>query len=254
MAEQYPYTAGSTMLSAVLPPWVHADGPDGTLDHLTSEDSRERIRKDIEQWRVPGWENIGVLAGWENVTVADVGSDANAEYEGENIAAIAADWEVHPVEAVCDLLVDESLQVNIVLHLLDESDVRNILVDERVCIATDGLFGGKPHPRVYGTYPRVLGTYVREENLLTIEEAIRKMTSLPARSMGLQRKGLIRPGMDADLVIFEPGEVESRATYKRPRQHPRGINHVVVNGEFVVRDGTITGSLSGDTLRKGVDG
>ncbi|NHX37952.1 D-aminoacylase [Halolamina sp. R1-12] len=249
-AEQYPYTAGSTMLSAVLPPWVHADGPDATLETLRDDDARERIRKDIEQWRIDGWENIGALAGWDNVVIANVESSENEDVEGESVAAVAAERGTHPVEAVCDLLVEEELGVSMVLHLLAEDDVRTIMADERVCIATDGLFGGKPHPRVYGTYPRVLGHYVREENLLTLEEAVRKMTSLPARGMGLTRKGVLRPGMDADLVVFDPDTVESRATFEKPRRFPRGIDHVVVNGEPAVQDGETTGQLPGEAIRK----
>ncbi|MFB6201755.1 MAG: amidohydrolase family protein [Halorhabdus sp.] len=249
-AEQYPYTAGSTMLSAVLPPWVHADGPDGTLERLQEDDARERIHKDIEQWRIDGWENIGALAGWENVVIANVESSENEDIEGESVAAVAAERGTHPVDAVCNLLVEEKLGVSMVLHLLAEEDVQTIMADERVCIATDGLFGGKPHPRVYGTYPRVLGHYVREENLLTLEEAVRKMTSLPARGMGLTRKGVLRPGMDADLVVFDPDTVESRATFEKPRRFPRGIDHVVVNGELAVKDGETTGLLPGEAIRK----
>ncbi|MFB6221098.1 MAG: amidohydrolase family protein [Halolamina sp.] len=249
-AEQYPYTAGSTMLSAVLPPWVHADGPDGTLDTLTDDEARERIRKDIEEWRIDGWENIGALAGWENVVIANVETEANAGAEGMSVAEIAAERGTAPVETVCDLLVEEELGVSMTLHLLEEADVREIMANERVCIATDGLFGGKPHPRVYGTYPRVLGHYVREENLLTLEEAIRKMTSLPARGMGLDRKGVLRPGMDADLVVLDPTTVESRATFENPRQFPVGIDHVVVNGDVAVREGEPTGTLPGEAIRK----
>jgi len=249
-AEQYPYTAGSTMLSAVLPPWVHANGPEGTLEYLTDESERERIRRDIEEWRIDGWENIGGLAGWENVIIANVETDANDHVEGMSVAAIAAERDVDPIDAVCDLLVEEDLGVSMTLHMLDESDVRDILSYERVCIGSDGLFGGKPHPRVYGTYPRILGHYVREENLLTVEEAVRKMTSLPARVMGLDRKGVLRPGMDADLVVFDPTIVESRATFENPRRHPKGIDQVLVNGEFVVRDAETTGTLSGRAVRK----
>ena len=247
--EQYPYTAGSTMLSAVLPPWVHAEGPAGTLDHLRDETARERIRKDITHWRIDGWENIGALTGWEDVVIANVPSEANETYEGLSVAEIAADRGTGPIDAACDLLVEEELGVSMVLHQLDEDDVRAILGSERVCIASDGLFGGKPHPRVYGTFPRVLGTYVREENLLSLEAAVRKMTSLPARAMGLDGKGIVRPGMDADLVVFHPEVVESPATFEDPRRYPRGIDHVLVNGEFAVRDGETTGELPGRAVR-----
>ena len=158
-------------------------------------------------------------------------------------------WDTDPVLAACDLLRENDLQVSIVNHFLAEADVRDILGCERVGVASDGLFGGKPHPRVYGTFPRVLGHYARDENLLSLEEAVRKMTALPARAMGLQRKGLVRPGMDADLVVFDPEVVASPATFEHPEQYPRGISHVVVNGEFVVRDGAETDARPGTPIR-----
>ena len=246
--EQYPYAAANTMLSTALPPWIHAEGPERTLERLGDEDVRTRLRRDIEEWRLDRWENVGALTGWDGVVISDVRSEANAELEGQSVAAIADDRGVRPVDAVCDLLREENLAVSAVYHMMDEADVREILTYERTCIGTDGLFGGKPHPRVYGTYPKVLGRYVREENLLTLAEAIRKMTSLPARAMGLPRKGLVRPGMDADLVVFDPVRIGTDATYENPRRHPDGIDHVIVNGEPVVRDGELTGATPGRVL------
>lgn len=248
-AEQYPYTASSTMLSATLPPWLFAEGPETAIEHLRDEDTRERIRKEIAEWRIDGWENPGALAGWENVVVTNVNTDANEALEGKTIEEIAAQRDTDPVGAVCDLLVEEELGVSMLFYQLAERDVQEILTYERVAVATDGLFGGTPHPRVYGTYPRVLGHYVREENLLSLEAAVRKMTSLPARILGLDAKGLLRSGMDADLVVFDPKIVESRATYETPRQHPRGIDHVLVNGEFAVRNGETTGKTPGKAVR-----
>jgi len=154
--EQYPYAAASTMLSAVLPPWVHADGPERTLERLADEESRERIRRDVEEWRIEGWENIGALTGWDGVVVSDVKTDANASLEGQSVAAIAEERGIDPTDAVCEVLREEDLAVSAVYHMMDEADVREILTYERTCIGTDGLFGGKPHPRVYGSYPRIL--------------------------------------------------------------------------------------------------
>jgi N-acyl-D-amino-acid deacylase len=249
-AEQYPYTAGNTVLSAVLPPWVHAGGGrEETLETLRDPDARERIRRDVEEWRIDDWENPGMRTGWENVVVRNVDSAAFAAYEGESVVAIADDREVDPVAAVCDLLVAEEMEVNMIVHSMAEADVREILTDERVCVATDGLFGAAPHPRTYGTYPRILGHYVREENLLTLEAAVRTMTSLPARAMGLSSKGLLRPGMDADLVVFEPHAVASPATFDDPVRYPTGVPHVIVNGTPVVRDGELTGATPGRPVR-----
>jgi N-acyl-D-amino-acid deacylase len=249
-AEQYPYTAGNTLLAAVLPPWVHADGPEGVLETLQDEAARDRIRRDIEEWRIDGWENQGARSGWENIVVRNLDTETWRPYEGESVADIAADRDQHPVLTVCDILVDEALSPAMILHTIAESDVREIMANERVGVATDGLFGAFPHPRTYGAYPRILGTYVREENHLTLEEAVRKMTSLPARAMGLDRKGLLRPGMDADLVVFDPATVRTPATFDNPRQAPNGMPHVLVDGEFVVRDGELTGATPGEAIRQ----
>lgn len=248
-ADQYPYAAGSTTLSYVLPPWVHAEGPDQALSHLQEPDARERIRRDIEDNRIDGWENPGGYSGFDKVVVTSVPSEANTDLEGMSVAEIGAERGVDPITAALDLLAEENLEVSIVNHFLSEGDVRAIMQYERTGIATDGLFGGKPHPRVYGTYPRVLGTYVREENLFSLEEAVRKMTSLPARAMGLQSKGVLRPGMDADLVVFDPLTIGSPATYEDPHQFPTGLPHVLVDGTFVVRDGETTGETPGSVVR-----
>jgi N-acyl-D-amino-acid deacylase len=248
--DQHPYTAGSTMLLNAIPPWAKSGGSERILERLEDPDARERIRRDIEEWRIDGWENVGDLCGWDNIYVADLGTEENAHLQGRSIAEGARKRGEHPIAFVCDLLVEEELKVNVTFrNFYRESDVREILAHEFVNVITDGVFGESPHPRLYGTYPRVLGKYVREENLLSVEDAVRKMTALPARAMGLQDKGIVRPGMDADLVVFDPDVVEARATYERPRQFPRGIRHVVVNGEFVVRDESVTGECPGEAIR-----
>jgi len=248
-ADQYPYRAGCTMLSNLLPPWVHADGPDATLDRLRDEETRERIRRDIEEWRIDDWENRGPYTGWDNIVVTNLDRAENADIEGRSVAAVADERDTDPVTAVCDILLAEELGASMILHQLHEDDVREILRSERVAVGTDGLFGGRPHPRVYGTYPRILGRYVREENLLSLEAAVRKMTALPARIYGLDRKGLVREGMDADLAVFDPATVADRATYDDPRRPPAGISHVLVDGVPVVVDGAATGETPGTAIR-----
>jgi N-acyl-D-amino-acid deacylase len=249
-ADQYPYTASSTLLSYVLPPWVHAEGPEQAVAYLRDEKARERIRKDIEQYRIDGWDNPGAYSGWDNIVVTNVETESNERYEGMTIAEIGEARDADPIDAMMDLLAEENLSVSILNHFLAEEDVRDILASERVNVITDGLFGGSPHPRVYGAFPKVLGTYARDENLISLEEAVRKMTSLPARSLGLPRKGLVRPGLDADLVVFDPEAVESPATYETPKRRAKGVYHVVVNGEFVVENGEVTDATPGAVLRK----
>jgi N-acyl-D-amino-acid deacylase len=247
-ANQHPYTAGSTNLSALLPSWILANDPDEIKERLRDHDVRRRIREDIEQWGVNGWENLAGLTGWDNVTIANVKTAANSSTEGRSLAAIAPRRDVHPAEVICDLLIEEDFEVDILLHKLAEGDVHSLLSDERISICTDGFFGENPHPRTYGTYPKILGELVRDRDLLSLEEAIRKMTSLPARMHGLFDRGLIRPGMAADVVVFDPLTVDTTATYEQPARPPRGIYHVIVNGDFVVRDEKVTGALPGVTL------
>jgi N-acyl-D-amino-acid deacylase len=251
-AEQYPYTAGNTMLSSVLPPWVHAKGPAAMRDRLDDPAVRERIATEIAEWRLGDWENPAARTGWENIVITNL-SSRNEAVEGRSVADLAEERDVGPVDVVCDLLIDEGLGVSMLLHSMSEADVREIMANDHVAVATDGIFGGRPHPRVYGTYPRVLGYYVREENHLHLAEAVRKMTSLPARVMGLETKGLVRAGMDADLVVFDPLAVGSPADFDAPVQFPRGIRHVLVDGEFVVRDEETTGATPGAVLRAGTD-
>jgi len=240
-ADQYPYTAGSTMLASHLPAWARSGGAERTLERLGDPETRSGIREDLAAER----------EDWDRVVVSSVRSEANADLEGLSIAEIAHEWGDDPETAVLDLLAEERLEVSRIRHMLDENDVRAILRHERTAVATDGLLVGTPHPRSYGTYPRVLGHYARDENLFPVEEAVRMMTSLPARAMGLDRKGVVRPGMDADLVAFDPAVVASPATYDDPEQFPEGLPHVLVNGTFVVRDGAVTGATPGDAIRKG---
>jgi len=239
-ADQYPYTAGSTMLAELLPSWVRTDGTDEAVKRLGNGEDRARIRQYIENRP----------EAWENVVVTSVASDANEGFEGMALDKIAEARNQDPAAAVMDLLLEERLEVSKITHMLADEDVETILANKQTSIATDGLFGGKPHPQTYGTYPRVLGHYVRTKNLLGIEEAIQMMTSLPARAMGLHRKGIVRPDMDADLAVFDPQRIASPATYEDPRQFPEGIAHVLVDGQFVVRNGEPTGATPGSVIRK----
>lgn len=236
-ADQYPYTAGSTMLAADLPPWARVDGPQDTIDHLRNN------RPEIEDYL----ENE--VKDWSKIVITSVASEANQRYIGESIDAIAEDRAASPAETTVDLLIENRLEVGRICYFAAEEDVKQILKHERTAVATDALLGGEPHPRTYGTYPRVLGKYARNQNLFSFEEAIRMMTSLPARIIGLNNKGLIRPGMDADLVAFDPHTVGSPATYDDPRQFPDGMPHVLINGEFVVRNHKHTKRTPGTVIR-----
>jgi N-acyl-D-amino-acid deacylase len=251
MADVYPYTASSTMLRALLPDWALEGGIDAMLGRLADPDARARIRRDIES--PPTGQSLVDRIGWENVMIASAVKRRDAE--GKRLSEIAAAGGVGAVDAALELLEAEGGKGSMILFQLDERDLRRALVHEAVMIGSDGsalapggLAGGKPHPRSYGTFPRVLGEYAREERVLTLAQAVHKMTGLPARRLGLKDRGVIAVGARADLVVFDARRVGDRATYQEPHQYPSGIEHVLVNGSFVIKDGQHTGSLPGRLL------
>ncbi len=250
--DQYPYTAGSTMLSAILPPWAHDGGADELLKRLADPEKRARIRHDIEHGGV-GWENMVHNAGWDGIVVSSVRSPDNQEWVGMTVAAIALAMGKPPADTAMDLMLEESNAVGMITFSMSEDNVAALMKHPCHMVCTDGLLGGKPHPRVYGSYPRVLGRYVREQGVLTLEDAIRRMTGFPAQRLGLVNRGIVRPGSRADLVVFDPDSVIDMATYDAPRQAPSGIHHVVVNGQVAVDGGEYTGSRSGKVIRTARD-
>lgn len=252
MADVYPYTASSTMLRALLPDWALEGGIDAMLGRLADPDSRARIRRDIESPSTG--QSLVDRIGWENVMIASAARRRDAE--GKRISEIAAGRGLNPVDAALELLEAEGGKGAMILFQLDERDLRRALVHEAVMIGSDGSalapYGengaGKPHPRSYGTFPRVLGQYAREQRVLTLAEAVHKMTGLPARRLGLRDRGEIRQGARADLVVLDPRKVADQATFDDPHRYPIGIEHVMVNGRFVIKEGEHTGSLPGKVL------
>jgi N-acyl-D-amino-acid deacylase len=258
--DQYPYIAGSTSLVTCLPPWAHEGGMERLLERLKNSGLRRKMQGDIEKG-LPGWENFAGELGWENVYVTSVKTDENKYAEGNNLLEIQEHrGDADPYTSLFDLILEEDGAAGMVIFAMDEEDVRRIIRHPLQMVGTDsgasGTTGfmrrGKPHPRGYGTYPRVLGRYVRESRALTLEEAIRKMTSFPAQRFGLQSRGLLKPGMVADIVVINPDTVVDTATYQEPHQLPKGIEYVMVNGEITVLSSEPLGTLAGRTLRKNV--
>ena len=244
-ADQYPYIAGSTMLGAILPPWAHAGGVEATLARLASADERGRMRDAILDRSRSEWDNFWKWSGPEGIIVSDIPSGRHPEYVGKNLSEAAArarqaDNGVSEEAAAgfaFDLLAEERMGVGMISFSQSEEVVQKIMREPYVNVCTDGLLGGKPHPRAYGTYPRILGRYVRELSVLTLEEAVRKMSGLAAESFGLKRYGLIEQGRQANLVVFDPQRVIDRATFEDSKRYPAGIEHVIVEGEPVIRYG-----------------
>ncbi|CAN5315335.1 D-aminoacylase [soil metagenome] len=250
LADQYPYTAASTTLTTIVPEWAMADGAEGLQRLLAEPDRRARLARELDS---AGAREFAL----DSVMIASVPDGADGSIEGRMLTDIADERGQRPLDVALDLLQRLGGGVEMVAFVMSEDDVRTVMRHPAVAVASDGWTlspeaGGKPHPRSYGTYARVLGTYVRQEGVLSLEEAVRKMTSLPARRLGRDDLGRVRPGCAADLVVFDPDRVADRATYADPHRFCEGVDHVVVGGRLVVEDGRDTGEAAGRALRRGV--
>jgi len=243
----YPYTASSTMLTACLPAWLNTLPDDLLLTKLRSTEMVDRLRADLAR---EDWDNqIAGCGGFKGILIA---STRDHRFEGKTLDELAGIQRTDGTGALVHVLVQERLGVSMVAFGMDEADLEAALRDPLTSIGSDGLppgMGGKPHPRMWGTFPRVLGRYARERGILSLEEAIRKMTSLPAETFHLLDRGRITPGYAADIVTFQAETVEDRATYTDPVQPPRGLLHVFINGVLAVADGQYTGARRGRRLR-----
>ena len=246
--DTYPYLAGATYLHAFLPGWMHAGGAERTLERLRDPSVRERVRIEVEEEGSDGFHDIPI--DWSIIVVGGARRPENERWIGSTVAAAAEAAAKRPIDFVCDLLVEEELGVPSIAHIGNEENVRTIMTHPAHTAGSDGiLVGDRPHPRSWGTFPRYLAVYVRELGILSWEQAIRKMTSLPAQRLGFADRGLLRPGMAADVVCFDPETVRDTATYEEPRRVPEGIPYVIVNGRPVVDEGSHTGDLPGRALR-----
>jgi len=251
----YPYIAGSFGLNSILPPYTHEGGTEVLIEKLRMPEFREKIKKEMMEG-VDDWKSASQVVGWENIMIAYC--KGHPEYEGKMISEITKEKNLDPFDFVFDLIIEETASVSVVLFSMSEDDVRTVLKSPFSMIGSDSsaratygiLSAGKPHPRAYGTFARILGKYVREKRLLTLQDAIRKMTSFPAQKLGLRDRGLLREGMWADITIFDPKKIIDRATFTDPHQYPKGIEYVIVNGELVVEKGEHTKATPGMVLRR----
>ncbi len=257
-ADMYPYVAAATALSACIPPWA-LDSRDGGLPaRLADPDTRERIKNEIRLPDSPFESFYRLAGGGEGILVASVGHRSLAAHEGKRLPEVArAMGRPDVLDALLDLVAEDDGATGAIYFIMDEPDVRLALRRPWVSFCTDhsavSLSGplavGKPHPRAWGAYPRVLGQYVREEGLLPLEEAVRRMTSLPAARVRLKGRGELRPGFFADLTVFDPAAIRDETTWEKPDVPPRGVRHVVVNGVPVLADGVQSTERPGRPLR-----
>jgi len=257
-ANQYPYTRASNGLSSCLPLWAREGGLDKMLPRLKDPAQRERIKKEMDDGTVTAWENQWHGAGGgDGVMISSVLDPALRKYEGMTLTAIGKSMGKDPRDAVMDLVIADRDETSVITSIMSEDDVRTALKHPLVGVGTDSgsqaedgkLSESKSHPRAWGTFPRILGRYVRDEHLLTLEEAIRKMTSKAATRVHLTDRGVLRPGMIADITVFDANTVRDRATFEDPRHYATGVKHVLVNGRRVLADGGMTAERPGRPLR-----
>ncbi|MEC9488133.1 MAG: amidohydrolase family protein, partial [Halanaerobium sp.] len=248
----YPYLATSTSLTATLPHWAHEGGLEKLIFRIRDASLKLKILDDLVLNQSP--------AGWHNIVISGVTTRSNKGLEGKNIADIASAKGLKPEEVVLKVIEEEEGNVGMIRFAMCEDDLEEVLRDDLSMIGSDGgsladygvLAKGKPHPRNFGTFPRILAKYWRERKLFSLERAVYKMTGFPSWRFGLQDRGLIRKGMAADLLIFDPATIQDEATYAEPFQYPTGIAKVIVAGEVVVDQGKHTGALPGRVLSREV--
>jgi len=255
-ADAYPYTAWQNNFSSFIPPWAHDGGDSKLLERLKDPATRARIRKDM-QTPSDAWDNTWLaINGPQDILISSVSNPELQKYVGQRVSSIAAEWHTDPLDTVFDFLVRDHAATDVVVFGMQDADVDLALRQPWVSFDTDyhgtapdGLLGrDHSHPRAYGTFPRILARYVRERKLLTLPDAIRKFTALPAQRMGLADRGVLKRGMWADLVVFDPDTVHDVATYEDPNRLAMGMRYVLVNGVPVIAGGQLTGALPGQVL------
>src|SRR5258708_1624020 len=252
-ADVYPYVAGSTSLSACLPPWALEGGTERMLARLKDPETRKRLKLEISA-DSKTWENIYLGSGGPaGIFIANVVNRDLETSQGKRLSEIATEQKKDPLDALFDFIIADHGQTGAIFFMMKESDMQAALKSPFVSICTDNgaratdgpLAGSKSHPRGWGTYPRILGRYVRDQHLMSLELAIHKMTGLPAGNLSLQSRGLIREGYFADITIFDPKTVIDRATFEEPNQYPVALHFVIVNGQIEVDNGQRTPALAG---------
>lgn len=255
--DQYPYNRGATSLITLLPPWTHEGGVEKLLERLRSPEEKEKIKQDL--YDGTNYESFVKNIGWGCVYISSLETEKWSPFIGQSLSEITKNLgREDEFEVLCEMLIDEEAKGSMTIKSMDEEDIKRIMAGKYTMVGTDGsaipltgpLSYGKPHPRYFGTFPRILGKYVREEKVMSLETAIRKMTSFPAQRLGLFDRGIIRENNWADIVIFNPETIIDKATFADPLQLSEGIEYVMVNGQIVVAEGQHKKIKPGEILRK----
>jgi N-acyl-D-amino-acid deacylase len=256
-ADMYNYTAAGTGLYATMPKWVQEGGHDAWVARLKDPVLRERV---IREMRQPGkdWENFFYMTGSpENIMLVGFKQDSLKYLTGKTLAEVAANRHTSPAETIIDLVIQDNSRVDAIYFLMSEENVRKQMAlpwvsfgSDEASLAPEGVFlKANPHPRAYGNFARLLGKYVRDEHIIPLEEAIRKLTHLPAENLRISQRGLLKKGYFADVVVFDPDSIQDHATYEEPHRYATGVRHVFVNGQQVLKDGEHTGITPGRIVR-----
>ena len=255
-ADMYTYPAGATGLDAAMPPWVQEGGLEAWRKRLQDPAIRARVAKEMTT-PTDQWENLFLAAGPDGVLLAGFKSDALKPLTGKSLAEVARMRGKSPEETAMDLVVEDDSRVGTIYFLMSEENIRKQIRLPWVSFGSDAasqapegpFLKSNPHPRAYGTFARLLGRYTRDEKLIPLEAAIRRLTSLPATNLKIQKRGWLRPGYYADVVVFDPAKVQDHATFEKPQQFSTGVVHVFVNGTLVLKDGQHTGATPGRVVR-----
>ncbi len=253
----YPYTASCTDLFAILPPWVQDGGREEILRRLARPEDRARIRVEFDE-RNTTWENVAAENGWDNIEVKGMSRPGNQRFNNKRIGEIARELNKHPADTALDLIVEEDFEPTAIFHEMCEEDVESVIRHPLSSIASDGEVSAPygpfmdipEHPRAYGTFPRAIRRYALDKEVVPLEEMVRKMTSSPAARLGLTDRGVVRKGMMADIVVFDPATIKDQATFADSHRYPEGISAVFVNGTLTIEDGEHLKERAGMILRK----
>jgi N-acyl-D-aspartate/D-glutamate deacylase len=236
----YPYSAGSTTITQLLPPWLKEGGVSRMLERLGDAKVQQRVCQDFAR-SLPGWDNPIYANGWERMYLSSVQLKKHKPLEGMNLVQASKQLGISPEEALFQLILEEKGQITLLMFTMDERDMDQVVQAPFSMIGSDGIpvFSGRPHPRLYGTFPRFIERYVRARKSISLEQAIHKTTALPCGRFGLKDRGIIAAGKIADLVIFDPATICDKATYHNPQVYPEGIKAVLVAGQIVLQDGAV---------------